>query len=231
MIHTFPTLTPKGLLSAMASETAPCLLDVRLAEDIADPARYLPGALAVPHQDTQTLQALAARNGAVVICHKGLKISAGVTARLRNAGVNAWRLEGGHIGWIDAGFPVLTEAPNTVLAPLAATPAETAQIWAIARFRVPMAEMLAVPRADLLGVAQRFDAVAFSDIDIPDLPGLHDLLAQASLSALFGAQCAAASDPRGAFPHLDAAYRGWVCHETFTPNAATQAICAGKEQP
>lgn len=207
----FPNLSPLDVVRALARADAPVLLDIRLPEDVADFPGTIPGAVAVAYDDIDAQLALARPNGAIVICHKGLKLSAGVTARLLSRDCTAWRIAGGQMGWLAAGLPVTdTPPPNRLALPLDATVNEAASAWAALRFIAPQSELLQVPRDDLAGVAARFDAVLPVIEDAPELPGLAAFLAEAATpGGFFAAQLAGAGPrPSDAFACLDAGYRG-----------------------
>ncbi len=229
----FPDISPHGLIYALADARAPALLDIRLDEDVAALPGMIPTALPVAFTDLETPIALARPNGAIVICHKGLKLSAGVTARLRAHGVAAWRLAGGQTGWDAARLPVLHDpAPIRLALPLDPAPDEAAAAWAICRFIAPRAETLQVPRDDLPGVLERFDAVQPALGDAPALPGLLTLLQDVTQPGSLFADQLAGAPIDVAFACLDAAYRGALlrtCHESFTQGTASLAISLQQE--
>jgi hypothetical protein len=111
---------------------------------------------------------VAGRN-TVVVCNKGRKLSAGTAAILREAGIAAEVLQGGHLAWADENLP---------LVPLASLPARQdgrtrwvtrhrpkidriACPWLIRRFVDPDAQFLYVPPSDVTDVAERFNATAY----------------------------------------------------------------------
>ncbi|ABD54144.1 rhodanese-like domain-containing protein [Jannaschia sp. CCS1] len=205
MPHDFPQITPVDALAAMASPNAPARLDIRLPEDVAEDTTRLPGAVSVCFDDIAQQASLAAPNGAIVICHKGLKLSAGVTARLRARGVRAWRLQGGHVGWTRAGLTTMPgDAPALVALPLEAAPEDVLATWATIRFAAPRAELLEVPLADLPGVLHRFGArVANPPPALPGLSQMGRVLPALDLALNAG-------PPSASFPLLDQVYNGAV---------------------
>lgn len=208
MPETFPDITPFEALESMASDAAPTLLDVRLPED--QDGTSLPGAVAVVFDDVEPQLPLCP-HGAMVICHKGLKISAGATARLRRRGVDARRLTGGHAGWVAEGLPVIdTAAPDRLAIALEASAAEALDAWATARFIAPRAELLEVSLADLDAVRARFDAAAPGPL--PDLPALSDMTNALDLATL----ALHAAAPSALFPMFDLAFKGALRHHTVT---------------
>lgn len=211
MTSDFPNLTPMDVVDALASANAPVLLDIRLSEDTVDYPAMIPTARPVAYDDVDAQQALARPHGAILICHKGLKLSAGAAARLLNQGCPAWRITGGQMAWLAAALPVTdTAAPTAIALPLDATPAEAAGAWAALRFTAPRAELLEVPRRDLEGVSDKFNAASPQIADAPSFPRLDTFLAQVTDPAsLFAAQLiGAGARPSAAFACLDAGYRG-----------------------
>jgi rhodanese-related sulfurtransferase len=207
MPETFPNITPIEALNRMAGDAAPTLLDLRLPED--QDCTRLPGAVAVRFDDLDRQLALCPF-GAMVICHKGLKISAGATARLRRRGVDARRLTGGHVGWVAAGLPVTDTAPPDRLAiALEASATEALAAWAAVRFNAPRADLLEVSLADLEAVRARFNAAVPGPL--PDLPGMSDMTDALELATL----ALHAAAPSALFPMFDLAYKGALSQATM----------------
>ena len=169
-------ISPLELVLAMAAPDAPILLDLRIAEDREEDPGTLPGAYSCAHTDCEGQLALLRGRSAVTICQKGLKISAGATARLTAHGVRVWRLTGGDLGWRKAGLPLVqTPPPTRLVIPEDPDLAEAFNIWALYRFVAPLAELIEVPRADVPGVAAQFDATIHTDLIPADVPGLRAL--------------------------------------------------------
>ena len=206
----FPEITPYEAFLALAADAAPTLIDIRLPEDREGPER-LPAAIDAAFDDIATHIAHAGHQGAILVCHKGLKLSAGATARLRARGVDAHRLSGGFVGWRAAGLPTLTApAPTRIAIPLAASFEEAVAAWATCRFDAPKAELIEVPRDDLGGVLARFQA------STPRIPFPLSFDGDcATLDALLSVQ-----PPSAIFPVLDALFR--ARHETVMTQALQQ---------
>jgi rhodanese-related sulfurtransferase len=231
-----PDVSPLETLATLARADAPRLLDIRIDEDVASFPGLIPGAIPVAYDDIDRQNALATGRGAIVICHKGLKLSSGVVARLRLRDHRACGLRGGQKAWVAAQLPLChAPAPTALALPRDALPVEAAMAWAMLRFSAPMAELLVVPRDDVPGVVAMFGAVAPAEADLPDLPGLASLLADiADPRSLFAAQLAGTTHgPADVFPCLDAAYRGRLAQlalDRAAPPDQTHAVSALQEE-
>lgn len=197
------------ILPRLAGDDAPVMLDLRIAEDIAEHPIRLPAARRVPYRDLDTQIQLSAQRGAICICHKGRKISHGVAARLRAAGIDAVVLDGGVVGWRDLGLPVLEDAAEDLLVlPHDASPTEIFQAWAHHRFCAPWADVLRVPRGDVPGVIDRFDAAAPAAlVSLATEPAMARMATMAE-GDVIAAICAGATDTAHAFACCDAMFRG-----------------------
>ncbi|WP_460452605.1 chromate resistance protein ChrB domain-containing protein [Alsobacter sp. SYSU BS001988] len=151
----------------------PALVDVRTDEDFdADPF-LVPGSARRSHKDVGSWAGAYAGRPVVVICQKGLKLSHGVAAWLRHAGIPAESLEGGTDEWARSGQPYVNVAKMPLCDPLGRTVWVTRERpkidriacpWLIRRFVDPNAVFLYVKASEVMGVASRFDAAPF-DID------------------------------------------------------------------
>ena len=86
----------------IGTSDCPPIVDIRIAEDFNDDTRILPGAL---KRDFDAIDALVKEfsgTSPIIYCQKGLKISQGTAALLRNEGIQTSVLEGGQFGWRDA---------------------------------------------------------------------------------------------------------------------------------
>ena len=169
-------ITVPKMSRVVGTPGCPVVIDVRLQEDVADDPTLLPGALPWPHHDIESLIPRLTGKGAIVYCQKGGKVSQGAAALLREGGVLAETLEGGHVAWRDAG---------QTLVPLAKIPGRDTKgrtrwvtrhrpkidrlacPWLIRRFVDPQAVFLYVAPSEVLSVADRFDATPF------DVVGVH----------------------------------------------------------
>jgi rhodanese-related sulfurtransferase len=149
---------------------APALIDVRLPEDVVADPRLLPASIRRGHQDVATWAEDLRGRDAVVVCQQGRKLSEGVAAWLRHAGVHAEVLEGGFAAWRETGQPLLAAgaipprdaAGRTVWVTRARPKVDRiACPWLIRRFVDPAAVVLFVAAAQVTAVAERFGATPF----------------------------------------------------------------------
>src|SRR4051794_38039573 len=104
-------ISSEKLIRPIGVPRGPALIDVRTAEDFALDPRFIPGAVQRSHETVASWASEFAGRAAVVICHKGQKLSEGVAAWLRHQGAaSAEVLTGGHIAWCEAGLPMVPEA-------------------------------------------------------------------------------------------------------------------------
>ena len=163
-------ITISQLSRLIGLPTAPAIVDVREEDDYAFAPRLIPGSR---HHDYRTVAALAERYAGrpvVVSCQKGLKLSQGVAALLRHAGIEAESLEGGFLAWKAANQMLVNAAklpaPNAAGRTVWVTRARPkidriACPWLIRRFIDPDAVFLFVAPSEVPAVAERFGAAAF----------------------------------------------------------------------
>jgi rhodanese-related sulfurtransferase len=167
-------LTAAQLSRLVGLPDAPLLIDVRTDEDFDADPRMLPGAM---RRDFRTISSWAQTYtpGAhvVALCQRGLKLSQGVAAWLRNAGIEAESLEGGFEAWTAAGgllvrpeaVPPRDDRGRTVWVTRARPKVDrVACPWLIRRFVDPGAAFLFVAPSEVTAVAERFGAAPF-DVD------------------------------------------------------------------
>lgn len=164
------TITVSQLNRLIGLPDAPVIVDVRIDEDFDNDPSFLPSAFRHPFNEIEALVPRLAGRKVVVVCWKGLKLSAGAAAILRAEGIEAQILEGGATAWREAGLP---------LVPAASLPARNekgqtvwvtrhrpkvdriACPWLIRRFVDPSARFLFVAPSEVAGVAERFNATPF----------------------------------------------------------------------
>jgi rhodanese-related sulfurtransferase len=172
-------ITPAQLARLIGTPDCPVLIDLCIDEDFNANPRLIPGATRHNFLD---MDGLADRlNGAkpIVYCQKGLKISQGAIALLRNKGIPAENLAGGHFAWRDAGLPMVNNAaipPRNAKGQTVWVTRQRPKIdriacpWLIRRFVDPSAQFLFVEPSQVLNVAEFFSATPF---DIEDVPFSH----------------------------------------------------------
>ena len=169
------TITVQQLNRLIGTPDAPVLIDVCIDDDFKEDPRLIPGAYRHPFTDVAAHAPSLQNRKTVVICQKGLKLSAGAAAILRDHGISAENLEGGNYAWRDAGLPLV---PVNRMPPLS-TEGRTVWVtrhrpkidriacpWLIRRFVDPRAQFLFVAPSDVMGVAERFGATPFDIEDV-----------------------------------------------------------------
>ncbi|MEM7669702.1 MAG: chromate resistance protein ChrB domain-containing protein [Pseudomonadota bacterium] len=164
-------ITHDRLARLIGTPDCPVLVDICIDEDFAEDPRLVPGAFRHPFQRIEDLAPRLAGRETVVICQKGLKLSDGAAALLRSTGLAARKLQGGMIGWRDAGLPLIPAAALPARRPdgrtLWVTPERPgvdpiACVWLIRRFADPGARILFVDPAEAALIAVKFDARPFA---------------------------------------------------------------------
>ncbi|MFT5421848.1 MAG: rhodanese-related sulfurtransferase [Candidatus Endobugula sp.] len=165
-------ITVAQLARLIGTSTCPIIIDVSIDEDFDLDPYLIPTAKRYPHTKiTDDVTALQGKK-VIVVCQKGLKLSAGAAALLRSKGVDAESLEGGNYGWRDAGQPRIPAAniPFTSAGSTVWVCAHRPKIdriacpWLIRRFVDPEASFLFVPPAEVEAVGEKFDATAFDTV-------------------------------------------------------------------
>lgn len=168
-------ISPKKLARLVGTPGCPALIDVRIDEDFDEDPRLLPGSIRRNYRTVQEWAAELDSDSAVVICHRGKKLSYGVAAWLRNYGIAADVLEGGFVAWAEGGYPAVPasaiperDASGRTVWVTRARPKidRIACPWLIRRFVDPQAVFLYVSPSEVETVAERFAATPF-DIDAP----------------------------------------------------------------
>jgi rhodanese-related sulfurtransferase len=149
---------------------APLLIDVRTDEEFPTDPRLIPTAQRRDFRNVSKWAKDYAGQSVVVSCLSGLKLSQGTAARLRQDGIAAQTLEGGHEEWckdhqllvrIDK-LPERDETGRTIWVTRARPKiVRVACPWLIRRFIDPKAAFLFVAPSEVLGVADRFKATPF----------------------------------------------------------------------
>lgn len=169
-MSSYTSISSEKLSRLIGTHNAPMLIDVRPDDDFAADPRLIPGASRRSHLDIQDWVTSLGGHSVVVICEKGLKLSEGTAAWLRHSGIAAEILEGGHLGWRQAGLPTVPAdripkrdtRGRTVWVTRARPKIDRiACPWLIRRFVDPAAVFLFVASSEVEAVAERFDAAPF----------------------------------------------------------------------
>jgi rhodanese-related sulfurtransferase len=180
-MSSFNTISPEKLARLIGTPKCPLLIDVRTDDDFASDPRLIPGSRRRPFATVQDWAHEFTGHSVVVICQKGLKLSHGVAAWLRHAGLPADALEGGTLAWAQADLPMVPAdripPPDRQGRTLWVTRSRPkidriACPWLIRRFVDPDAVFLFVPTSEVQGVAERFSATPF-DIEGDDVFWSH----------------------------------------------------------
>jgi rhodanese-related sulfurtransferase len=180
MIHNPFSMSPAALADQLGGALAPQVIDVRLDDDYAAQAYDIPSSIhraeaEFAHWVTQ----LDCTRPVVVSCHRGLKVSQAIVARLRARNWQASSLLGGHVAWAQAGFPLLDRTrlqaagikEGTIWVTRRRPKIDRAACpWLIKRFIDPAATFLYVEPDQVLAVAQRTGGNPY---DIPDVAVSH----------------------------------------------------------
>ena len=168
-------ISASQLARLVGTPEAPVLVDVRIDEDFAADPRMLPAACRRDYREVEAWAPAFRGRQVVVSCQRGLKLSQGVAAWLRHAGIEAQSLEGGFVAWREAGAPLVEisriTARNAADHSLWVTRARPkidriACPWLIRRFVDPAAVFLFVAPSEVLAVAERFGAMPFDIEDV-----------------------------------------------------------------
>jgi rhodanese-related sulfurtransferase len=166
-------ITASQLLRLIGLPNAPAIVDVRSSDDFNADPRLLPTAQYRDYRTVSSWASSLAGCSVVVVCQAGLELSHGVAAWLRQAGIQAESLEGGIDAWKAADGPLVRtdrlpprNAAGQMVWVTRARPKvdRIACPWLIRRFVDPDAVFLFVPAAEVMMVADRFNAAPF-DMD------------------------------------------------------------------
>jgi rhodanese-related sulfurtransferase len=158
------------LARLVGTPDCPVLLDVRIDDDFGADPHLIPSAYRHPFLKVADLAEDLKGRSVVVYCQKGLKISQGAAALLRNCGVKAESLEGGQFAWRDAKYPMVSAEKLPALDASGRTVWVTrhrpkidriACPWLIRRFIDPKAQFLFVAPSQVSAVAEKFNATPF----------------------------------------------------------------------
>ncbi len=168
-------ITSKQLLRLIGLPDSPVIVDICTDEDFAEDPSLIPSSIRHAHTDIDGLITRLNGRACIIACQKGLKLSQGLTSRLRGRGIDAQFLAGGMYAWREE-----ADAPRI---PFAALPKTNLWVtrhrpkidriacpWLIRRFIDAQAEFIFVAPDQVAGVADRYPATPF---DIPDVALTH----------------------------------------------------------
>jgi len=177
--HSF-FMTPQALARLMGGPDWPQVVDLRLDNDFAAGPQDIPCSIHRAEADFDRWTAELSRDRPLVLsCQRGLKVTQAAAARLRADGWRASVLEGGFVGWRDAGLPLIDRKGLEALGwregaawvtrrrpkiDRAACP------WLIRRFVDPRAAFLFCEPDQVEAVAARTGGIAY---DIPAVAASH----------------------------------------------------------
>jgi rhodanese-related sulfurtransferase len=169
-MSTIFSIAPDKLVCLIGIPKCPTLIDVRVDEDFEADPYIIPRSLRRSHGDVAGWGGNYTGHSVVVICQKGLKLSHGVAAWLRQVGVTAEVLEGGFEAWRTAklsSVPVKKLPPRDAQGRTVWVTRERPKIdriacpWLIRRFVDPSAVFLFVGSNQVEAVAENFNAAPF----------------------------------------------------------------------
>ncbi|NWG24506.1 MAG: chromate resistance protein [Pseudorhodoplanes sp.] len=188
-------VSPHDLWRRIGTAEAPLLIDVRRREIYESSDIVLPASVWRDPLDAESWMAGLDRSLTYAIaCKAGHELSQMTAARLRQQGVSASVLEGGHAGWAEAGLPLVSKAARDRLAPQPPSLWVTrrrpkidrvACPWLIRRFIDPQARILFVDPSEVAAVARETGAVPF-DIDGAELSHEGERCSFDTMLRLFG---------------------------------------------
>jgi rhodanese-related sulfurtransferase len=163
-------ITVAQLSRIIGLPNAPFLIDVRAEEEFRSDPRFIPTAQHHDFRDKSRWAKHYVDHLVVVYCQRGLTLSQGTAAWLRDQQINAQTLKGGYEDWITNSQPLvrgekvppLDEMGRTVWVTRARPKVvRIACPWLIRRFIDPKAAFLFVAPSEVPSVADRFKATPF----------------------------------------------------------------------
>jgi rhodanese-related sulfurtransferase len=169
-MSSFQAISADKLSRLVGTANAPVLIDVRTDEDFAADPRLIPGSARRSHKSVADWAPAYGGRGTIVVCQRGLKLSEGAAAWLRQSGGPSEVLEGGFEAWRQAKLPLVPQARlpkadaqgRTVWVTRARPKIDRiACPWLVRRLVDPQAVFLFVAPSEVLAVADRFEATPF----------------------------------------------------------------------
>ncbi|MBQ8103911.1 MAG: rhodanese-related sulfurtransferase [Afipia broomeae] len=169
-MSSYTSISSDKLFRRIGTAGAPIVVDVRIDEDFSADPRLIPGAVRRSHLEVREWASSLSGQSVVVVCDRGQKLSEGTAAWLRHSDIAAEILEGGHLGWREAGLPTVPadkipkrdERDHTVWVTRSRPKIDRiACPWLIRRFVDPAAVFLFVAPPEVEAVAEQFGATPF----------------------------------------------------------------------
>jgi rhodanese-related sulfurtransferase len=174
------SISAYDLAQRMGHASAPQIVDVRLQDDHAADPRDIPGSIHRAEADFESwVTGLDCTRPVIVSCHRGMKVSQAIVAKLRARNWQAASLQGGHVAWEKAGLPLLDRTSllaagikeGTVWVTRRRPKIDRAACpWLIKRFIDTAATFLYVEPDQVQAVAARTGGLPY---DIPDVAVSH----------------------------------------------------------
>lgn len=168
-------ITVPQLLRLIGTPDCPVIVDISIDPDHDEDPYMIPGSFRHPHTDIAGLKARLDGRPCVITCQRGIKLSQGLVARLRNDGLEAEYLSGGMYSWRDhaqmmripaSAIPQKVDGATLWVTRHRPKIDRIACPWLIRRFVDPDARFLFVSPSEVLGVADRYGATPFDVEDV-----------------------------------------------------------------
>ena len=166
----FASIAPEKLARLIGTARAPIIIDVREDEAMRADPRLIPTSVPLPYATAADWASAYRGKTVAVSCQRGAKLAEGAAAWLRHYGADAEVVEGGFVGWRDAGLPLVPLAkipPRNAAGSTVWVTRSRPKIdriacpWLIRRFVDPEAVFLFVAPSEVSAVAERFGATPF----------------------------------------------------------------------
>ena len=164
-------ITIQQLLRLIGTPNCPQIVDISIDPDFADDPHQIPGAFRHLHGDLPGLVTRLNGQPSIITCQKGIKLSQGMAAQLRSAGLRSEYLSGGNYGWrnrtqapriLSAILPPMDQGHSIWVTRYQPKIDRIACPWLIRRFFDKDARFLFVSPAEVIGVSERYNAIPFN---------------------------------------------------------------------
>jgi rhodanese-related sulfurtransferase len=163
-------ITVPQLSRIVGLPNAPLLIDVRAEEEFREDPRLIPTARRHDYREKSGWAKQYLDQAVIVYCQRGLTLSQGTAAWLRDQKIDAQTLKGGYLDWMSSQQPLVLSEKIPARDELGRTVWVTrarpkvvriACPWLIRRFIDPSAVFLFVAPSEVAAVADRFGATPF----------------------------------------------------------------------